>query len=72
MAEAPRFTAHSDIDSGFWLTILAGVIAFANGVLMLLGPAQFAGAAYALINPFLTVYGLALSFAGFAGARPMA
>lgn len=66
MAEPPRYTAQSDNDAGFWLVILAGVIAFANGVLMLLGPAQFAGAAYALISPFLMFYGLALSFAGFA------
>ena len=54
------------MDTGFGLVILAAGIAFANGILMLLGPAQFASAAYALISPFLAVYGLILALAGFA------
>ena len=64
--EGSRLAERTQVDTGFGLVILAGAIAFANGILMLLGPAQFASAAYALISPLLAVYGLILALAGFA------
>jgi len=67
----------SRVEPGSALVVLAGGVAFANGMLMLLGPAQFASAAYAFISPYLAIYGLVLALTGFtvlsfaATGRPM-
>lgn len=46
------------------LTLLVGGVEIANGVLMLVAPGQFVGAAYRLIAPFAPAYGAILLVGG--------